>query len=241
MKYLSTKNNTNVNWREMGWGLLCLCLFVGMVYLCIQYLQYLQPSKWEIRKHVKDGYELWEIDGILSPYECDLLIEYGNTHPMEKSRVYSKDGDSNHNLSDERKSETAWVKDGDHVCAQKMADSARILTGFPINHQEELQIVKYQEGGKFSPHFDPRNGTPAESRIATLLVYLNDDFGGGGTTFVELDLKIKPKKGKGILFVNLDKQRQIIPQSKHCGEVVEKGNKWICTKWIHHIPYMKTM
>lgn len=236
MKYLS-KNTSEISWVEVGWGLLCLFLLVGVIYVCIMYLQYLQPSRWIIHKHVKDGYELWEIENILSCYECDRLIEYGNTHPMEKSRVYSKDGDTNDNLSDDRKSETIWLSDGVHVCAQKMANSARMLTGFPISHQEELQIVKYQEGGKFSQHFDPRKGTPAESRIATLLVYLNDDFKGGETTFVELDLKIKPKKGKGILFVNLDKTHQIIPLSKHCGEVVERGNKWICTKWIHYKPY----
>ena len=228
-----------MNWEEVGWILLCFCLFVWLIYLCIMYLQYLQKSRWIIHKHAKDGYELWEIENILSSYECDRLIQYGNTHPMEKSRVYSKDGDSNHNISDDRKSETIWVKDSDHFCAQTMANSAHILTGFPITHQEDLQIVKYQKGGKFEPHFDPRKGTPAESRIATLLVYLNDDFVGGETTFVELDLKIKPKKGKGILFVNLDKQHDNILQSKHCGEVVETGNKWICTKWIHYKPYGK--
>jgi prolyl 4-hydroxylase len=62
---------------------------------------------------------------------------------------------------------------------------------------------------------------------------LNDDFEGGETSFVDIGVSVRPEKGKGILFWTLDANGKIIPQAKHGGEKVRRGNKWICTKWVH--------
>ena len=52
--------------------------------------------------------------------------------------------------------------------------------------------------------------------------------------FPYLNLEIKPKKGKGILFRTLDKNDNIILESLHGGKPVIKGEKWICNNWIHN-------
>jgi prolyl 4-hydroxylase len=67
----------------------------------------------------------------------------------------------------------------------------------------------------------------------TILVYLNDNFKGGETSFPMLDKKIKPEKGKAVIFYNTDTNGTILRKSKHAGIPVIEGEKWICNKWIH--------
>jgi hypothetical protein len=57
------------------------------------------------------------------------------------------------------------------------------LVDWPLSHGEGLQVLRYQVGGQYRPHFDyfPRSGaaSPAHlaqggQRIGTVIVYLND-------------------------------------------------------------------
>ena len=194
-----------------------------------------------VKYHKINGYTVVEIDDILSPAECDRLIKYSESQKMVKSEVVDKGGGSSHRLdTNTRNSKTLWIKDKEHELAMKMANTANKWTNHPISHQEDLQVVRYEEGGKFEDHYDTQYGSTTESRCATLLVYLNDNYDGGGTTFPEIGLTILPKKGKGILFWTLDDKNKIIPLAKHRGEKVFRGNKWICTKWTHIKPFTNT-
>jgi prolyl 4-hydroxylase len=188
-----------------------------------------------IKRHHINGYEVVEISGLLSPAECDELMRYSRTQNMTKSEVLSSDNSNPHHVTDldSRDSLTLWIDDDEHPLAVKMANSAKSWTYLPNNKQDKLQVVKYNEGGMFHPHYDAQYGSNTSTRCATLLVYLNDDYDGGETSFVDIGLTIQPEKGKGILFWTLDANRKIIPQAKHCGEKVRRGNKWICTKWVH--------
>jgi hypothetical protein len=73
-------------------------------------------------------------------------------------------------------------------------------------------------------------------RLYTFLIYLNDDFEGGGTDFPRMNLCIKPKKGKAILFQNIDERFDLIPESLHAGCPVTSGTKWVANKWIRVWP-----
>ena len=187
-----------------------------------------------IRRHRVSGYEVVEIPGILSPAECDELMRYSQTQKMVKSEIVSLDKPSKSDTdTNTRDSLTLWIGDEQHPLANKMAQTARSWTNLPRNQQDKLQVVKYNEGGMFNPHYDAQYGSDTATRCATLLVYLNDDFEGGETSFVDIGVSVRPEKGKGILFWTLDTNGKIIPQAKHCGEKVRGGNKWICTKWVH--------
>ena len=70
-------------------------------------------------------------------------------------------------------------------------------------------------------------------RYLTFLIYLNDNFEGGETIFPNINKKIKPEKGKAVIFKNIDENENIIKQSLHGGEPVRSGQKWIINKWIH--------
>ena len=105
-----------------------------------------------------------------------------------------------------------------------------------------MQVVNYQKGGFFKPHYDACEGAKEfchrmngniGPRYLTVLFYLNDNFDGGETVFPKINKTIKPKKGKAIIFKNVDDNGVVINQSLHGGEPILSGEKWIANKWIH--------
>jgi prolyl 4-hydroxylase len=115
------------------------------------------------------------------------------------------------------------------------------LTGKPIEHQESLQIVKYEKEGHFIGHYDACFGTAdfcerlnsgIGPRYMTVLIYLNDDYKGGSTSFPRINQHITPEKGKAIIFYNVHKDGTLIYESFHQGNKIEDGTKWIANKWI---------
>ena len=192
----------------------------------------------------KRDYDVLEIDGLLSSEECDDLIEYSKNKGLSDSVVLSNNLENETYLDTKnRTSKTLWIKDSEHKVAMIVAKLSEKLSGYPINTQESLQIAHYDVNGKFNAHYDACVSTSQEycdkinrnagQRLATLLIYLNDDFEGGETVFTKIGKVVKPKKGKGILFWNTTTDEQIIPESIHRGNPVIKGEKWICTKWSH--------
>jgi len=115
----------------------------------------------------------------------------------------------------------------------------------PLEHQEDLQIVKYTKDDFYKHHYDtPYKDLPISKfnrlcgpRLATFLIYLNDDFEGGETEFIIINRTIKPKKGKALLFYNIDINLTLIPESMHRGKIIKKGEKWIANKWIRVWPF----
>ena len=86
-----------------------------------------------------------------------------------------------------------------------------------IGLNERFRFYKYTQGQSFRRHRDQsyvRN--KYECSFYTFLIYLNDDFEGGATTFY--DLKIAPKKGKALIFYH---------PLEHAGEVITYGTKYI--------------
>lgn len=220
---------------------LVVLLFVVVLLLLIFFLFKRTSSSSQPRtvKHTygDEGYEILEIYNFLTPKECQEIIDTAKNQGMFESSV------SNYGTrvdKDTRKSKTAILLD--EKC-MKVAKYCEKITGIPRENQEELQVTQYEPGGKFIDHFDAYSETDEEyknkmnrnagQRKSTFIVYLNDNFEGGETEFVNLGLKIKPETGKAILFWNVDDQEKILEKSKHRGNEVKNGEKWICTKWSH--------
>lgn len=85
---------------------------------------------------------------------------------------------------------------------------------------ERFRGYRYRPGMRFAPHADGafvRNEN--EQSWYTFMVYLNEDFEGGRTTFlVEPEVSITPETGKALLF-----QHPLI----HEGSVVTAGVKYV--------------
>jgi prolyl 4-hydroxylase len=180
-----------------------------------------------------------EIDNFLTHDECDELIHHATQKGLVPSTVYSADTDNmdkNFRISDQ-----TWLKISECDATRKLAHSVSSISGKPSENFEEFQVVKYGQGGFFTPHYDACDGDESfckrmngnsGQRYMTFLVYLNDDFKGGETVFPKLDGKIEPKKGKALVFFNTDENGNLLRDSLHGGNPVDSGTKWICNVWV---------
>jgi prolyl 4-hydroxylase len=184
----------------------------------------------------KDDYDIIEIQNFLTNEECDKIIELSKGN-MFSSKVYSQNEDLYDNKT--RISQQCWLNDNDSFI-KDISDKVKSYTNTHNNYLEELQVVNYQPGGFFTPHYDACVGNNSYCermndkgpRYLTDLFYLNDNFEGGETIFPKINKLVKPEKGKAIIFQNVDNNGVIITQALHGGEPVKNGEKWIANKWI---------
>ena len=189
-------------------------------------------------------YSMYELPGFLSALECEEIKELAKKVGMHRSEVYGTSQDVVD--SSNRKSYTAWLTDSLSPTVRKITDMTVQLTGLVAENQEDLQVLRYPEGGFFSPHYDCCEGGPEECsrmnanggpRRITLIIYLNDDFKGGETVFPKMNVAVQPQRGKAVVFWSTDDRDRVIEEAYHGGNPVQQGEKWICNKWIHARAY----
>lgn len=70
-----------------------------------------------------------------------------------------------------------------------------------VGVNERFRCYRYEPGQRFAPHYDGAfQRTPSERSELTFMVYLNDDFTGGKTTFHDFDVSVTPRAGRALLF-----------------------------------------
>lgn len=104
-------------------------------------------------------------------------------------------------------------------------------TATKVEQGEPLVVLRYEPHQQYREHHDCLPGE-ANQRIATAITYLNDDYAGGETSFVSTGLDVKGRTGAMIRFANTHADGRVDMQSRHAGRPVQRGNKWICTRWI---------
>ena len=106
---------------------------------------------------------------------------------------------------------------------------------------EPLQGQRYDEGQRFREHadffyidqpywaeYEPHGG----QRTWTAMIYLNEPEAGGATRFKLLDFEIEPKLGRILIWNNMALDGSPNPWTLHEGMPVERGRKYIVTKWF---------
>jgi hypothetical protein len=120
---------------------------------------------------------------------------------------------------------------------------ARISAGsnLPLPVFEPAQIMHYSVGQEFLPHHDyldpAQPGDRAQiarlgQRIATFLLYLNNDYEGGETEFLKTGFRYRGNKGDALLFANVEAGGGPDPLTTHAGRPPTRGEKWILSQWI---------
>ncbi|MDJ0711738.1 MAG: 2OG-Fe(II) oxygenase [Woeseiaceae bacterium] len=113
-------------------------------------------------------------------------------------------------------------------------------TGESLENSEPMSILCYAPGQYYQPHFDyfdPKLPVSAGlledggQRTASAVTYLAVPDAGGGTSFPNLDLTVPPQPGATLWFRNCHANGSIDPRSLHAGDPVERGSKWVVTKW----------
>ena len=117
--------------------------------------------------------------------------------------------------------------------------------GIPFRHLEPMSVLHYDEGEEITAHFDFVDpGVPdyegqiaaQGQRVVTFLAYLNDDYAGGETEFLELGLCHKGRRGDGLYFVNAGPDSRADTRTLHAGRAPTNGEKWIVSQFMRNRP-----
>lgn len=113
--------------------------------------------------------------------------------------------------------------------------------GVPFRNFESPFVLHYAPGQAFDEHYDfvdpstpnyeqevARNG----QRIVTFLIYLNDDYEDGSTSFSRLKLSHKGRAGDGFAFVNALPDGSADVRTLHAGRPPSAGEKWVFSQFI---------
>lgn len=173
------------------------------------------------------------IDNFLSNEECDELIKRSEDKLTDST--VGLNGEAK--IDDSRKSKTYSLCN----CVpfeQGIRKKVVEYLGIEDKKLEAIQLQKYEVGGYFNEHHDAfegenlyRFGLASGNRVATLMVFLNDN-STGATHFPRLNQQYLPKKGMALYWDNLNKDGSINRDSLHAGLEVTEGKKYILTCWV---------
>jgi len=174
---------------------------------------------------------------LLSAEECDEMIALARARLARSETVQTATGSSE--VNEARTSQGMFFERGENpVCARLEARIAA-LTSWPLENGEGLQILRYDPGAEYKPHydyFDPAQaGTPTilkrgGQRVASLVCYLNTPTSGEQTIFPDVQLDVAPIRGNAVFF-SYDRPHPIT-RTLHGGAPVLEGEKWVATKWL---------
>uniref|UniRef100_A0A7N0UNX3 procollagen-proline 4-dioxygenase n=1 Tax=Kalanchoe fedtschenkoi TaxID=63787 RepID=A0A7N0UNX3_KALFE len=203
-------------------------------------------------------------EGFLSEEECDHMISLAKSELKRSAVADNVSGKSK--LSEVRTSSGMFISKGKDPIIARIEERIAAWTFLPIENGEDIQVLRYEHGQKYDPHYDyftdKVNIARGGHRIATVLMYLTNVVKGGETIFPSAEVPVrhkahshaedlsecgrkgvavKPKRGDALLFFSLHPDATPDPMSLHAGCPVIEGEKFSATKWIHVDSFDKTI
>jgi prolyl 4-hydroxylase len=182
------------------------------------------------------------IPSFMTAPECAWMIELGRPK-LKRGKVYGEDARGSEVVTGRTNTAASLLfQDVDVVTVFLTARMANSI-GLPTEWFEPPTVLHYAPGEEFRQHFDFLSsdipGQAAElarggQRIATLLVYLNDDYEGGETEFSRLGLRHKGKRGDAFVFGNVLPSGEPDVRTLHSGTPTSRGEKWVLSQWIRN-------
>jgi prolyl 4-hydroxylase len=175
--------------------------------------------------------------GLLTDEECSGLVAQAAPRLMRSETVDTSTGGSEVNAA--RTSDGMFFERGEGDLITRIEARVAELLGWPVDHGEGLQILRYRPGAEYRPHhdyFDPEQSGTASilkrggQRVGTLVIYLNTPDAGGATTFPDVGFEVSPVRGNAVFF-SYDKAHAST-LTLHGGAPVTAGEKWVATKWL---------
>lgn len=191
------------------------------------------------------------IKGFLTPEECDYIIKLGDPD-IKKSEVCGKNGSR---PDKSRTSMTAHIgkkylrNDNPDPVLTRILEKSEGYCGLPSKNIEPIQLVRYEPGQYFKPHYDyldtkidmyranvKKNG----QRKYTFFVYLTDvpKNVGGTTYFPKLKKHFKGKKGDAIFWDNIREDGKEDDRMLHSGTELKSGKKYGLNIWVRNKEYL---
>jgi len=211
-------------------------------------------EKYNVQIHLKDPF-IATFDNFINDQEIEALIN--SIRKWERSTdqgQMNEYGEQGRLLSTGRTSSNGWC---DFDCdknplVQGVYQRIEDITLVPKTNYESFQVLKYEKGQQYNVHHDMSeedNKLICGPRILTFFIYLSDVEEGGETEFPSLNIKIKPKKGKALLWPSVLDNELLVTndgilhyqqdgRTIHAARPVIKGVKYAANAWIHSHDYM---
>jgi hypothetical protein len=203
----------------------------------VDWQQWLQPAP-QIQLHEN----VRRISGLASPSVCRWLIGRA-PGLLRPALVY--DSVSRRDMVHQMRTNTMALFDYANVDVVQYLLQARMskTCGYAMQNFEMPSVLHYSVGQQITPHFDFIDAQAADyaaqireqgQRMITFLLYLNDDYEGGETTFPELGIVNRGTMGDGLYFINAYPDLKPDRRMLHTGSPPTTGEKWIVTQFIVH-------
>jgi prolyl 4-hydroxylase len=191
------------------------------------------------RQTLSDSPRIRVIRGFATPAECGWLIERARPR-LKQAMIRDREGND---VVDPGRSNSATefqIPDMDLVIEIIRSRISRALR-VPLAVFELTQSFRYGPSQEFKLHhdfLDPSNPVHRQhldthgQRIATFLIYLNDQFEGGETDFPKAGVRFRGTTGDAIFWANVGSDGRPDPASVHAGRPPSSGEKWILSQWV---------
>ena len=175
--------------------------------------------------------------GFLADEECDALVASARPRMARSLTVETQTGGEAVNA--DRTSDGMFFRRAETELIARIESRIARLLRWPLQNGEGLQVLNYQPGAQYKPHYDyfdpaaPGTATILRrggQRVGTLVMYLNTPAQGGATTFPDVGLAVAAQRGNAVFF-SYDKPHPTT-QTLHGGAPVVAGEKWVATKWL---------
>jgi prolyl 4-hydroxylase len=149
-------------------------------------------------------------------------------------------------LSESRTNEHARVDQWADPRVTQLVSEISAIVRLPPENTEPCTLLRYQGDQKFDVHSDAFDQTPGGrqfiaqggQRLFTTICYLNNVKEGGETEFPFLKIKVKPKRGRVLIFGNTRLGTiESHPHSEHAGRSVKGGEKYVLSMWWRQLAY----
>ncbi|MDP3803080.1 2OG-Fe(II) oxygenase [Brevundimonas sp.] len=183
---------------------------------------------------------IFAIDGFLPAAVCDWLKARAEA-VAEPALVYDPDTGEGRRESVRTNAAARFELERMDVVLAVVRERIARAAGLPVPGLEWSQVLHYAVGQTFDWHvdwLDPANPAYAADlraggqRIATCLVFLNDDFEGGETAFEAGGLRHRGRKGDALLWANTLPDGGVDRRTRHAGLPPTRGEKWVLSQWL---------
>ncbi len=185
--------------------------------------------------------DIFMATNFISETERVFLLDIAKTKLKASKVIDNNTGESIPHTN--RTSSGMSFQRGENKVIADIEDRISRLVQWPVEKGEGIQVLKYDVGQQYKPHYDyfipdqPSTDIHVKKggqRIATLIMYLSTPEEGGFTEFPNLNLRFPAVAGNVLFFSYPDANSK---DTLHSGTPVVKGEKYIATKWLREKTY----
>jgi len=178
------------------------------------------------------------IEGYLDRSTCRQWVDYLEKQPRALAQVLDRNASTPDNpvFVEDKARVCHEVKGGDiqesiNTTVKNAYLKFAEVTKRTMEWMEMPHVLRYEPGGYYVSHADSaerdeesKDWYKVNDRDLSLLLYINDDFTGGGLSFTRWNCRFSPKVGDLLIFPSDHRY-------EHCAHVVDSGFRYAVVSW----------